>query len=189
MKNSLGTLAAVAALAAGAHSASAEIVVATHLIDRVVIPGQDFLFDIANQGVADFSLINNGERLQGLYTSGPAQVAVVAGSGDLAVLGLGDIVGPVSDFSGMGWMPSDQTLYVGLEFYISGLIHYGWIQFKFDEDDLIVASAAWESSPGVGLTIVPVVPEPSTYAAATALIAGAAILLHRRGRNRSRANG
>lgn len=189
MKNSLGTLAAVAALAATATTTTvcADVQYATHLFDRVIHVYSGI--DINNDGIEDYQLLNsnlNGNRLQGLYTSQFNQPNQFAADGsDLHNFAFGDVIDSSSTYTDYGHITIDYPGIAGFNFYIGDALHYAWLQFVVDGDNLIILDGAWETIANTAITAI-AVPEPATLTTGIAALAGAAALLRRRSkRNRA----
>lgn len=176
MKSSLGTLAAVAALAVAATTtASASVQYATHLFGDVIDPYDSTYIDINNDGIADYEVLN-GNRLMGVHFT--FNEVAVSGT-QLQNFAFGDTIDSLLDYSPSGLLNLSTSSIVGLRFYIDEDIHYAWLQFGFDEGDMIILNGAWETIANTSLEIA-AVPEPTTVAAGIALLAGAAALLRRR---------
>lgn len=185
MKNSLGTLAAVAAMAVASQSAEASIVVSS-ISDLAISVDVTLPVDINGDGVDDFYFNAYSERLEGLYNSEAA-----AASELVVVINLLDSLIPGSVIDGnsiYGYGGSYASLLggtnalIGFNFFIGEDTHYGWMELAFDGDTpLTLVGAAWESQAGVGIT-AGAIPEPSELAIASALFAAAAVAVHRRRR-------
>lgn len=186
MKNSLGTLAAVAAIAATATTTTvcADVQYATHLFDRV-IPVQTGI-DINNDGIEDYRLLNSN-RLQGLYTSQfnqPNQFA--ADGGDIHDFAFGDVIDSSSTYTHFGYITIGYPGIAGFNFYIGDALHYAWLQFVVDGENLIILDGAWETTADTAITAIATVPEPAILTTGIAALAAAAALLRRRSkRNRA----
>lgn len=180
MKSSLGTLAAVVALAAAAQTASASVEYATHLFGDIIDPDNAYI-DINNDGIADFEVLN-GNLLMGIYypSVGTTNLVATNGSSQLLNLDFGDIVDISYTYQSYGYIDLAGPSVIGLGLWIDDSLHFGWLQFVIDGGDLIIQDGAWESLANTGIEIVASVPEPTTVAAGIALLAGTVTLLRRR---------
>lgn len=178
MKKSLGTLAAVVALAAASHTASADVQYATHLFGDIINPSNPDI-DINNDGIVDYELLNSNRLWGAYYPLDDLHNVVAASDYDALKFAFGDTIDSSLSYQNYGHIDIATPSIIGLGFYIGQDFHYAWLQLGLDGSSLIILDGAWQSAANTGLGITPV-PEPSTVAAGIALLAGAATLLRRR---------
>lgn len=162
MKNSIGSLAALATLAAPALVEAAPQAAA---FSNVALPFFEYInVDIDNDGTDDFSVYNN----DGFVAFEASGLTLFTGNfvnvGD-TLAATGDADAYYSSFSSSG--------YVGVSFVTGGNTHAGWLYLDYtDTQAPVLAGGAWETTAGESI-VVGAIPEPSTVAA----LAGAGALL------------
>lgn len=177
MRNSLGTLAAVAAIAAAGSMQASAAVTPTFVQNLPINLIGDTDIDINGDNGVDFSL-----NWQGAFINAMSGSDMVVDFGYmLRPLGIGDVVDGSSGYNGyaeFGHLVGGSNIFAGFSFTIAGEIHYGWLAFDFSTDAPMIVGGAWESIAGQGIEIQ-AVPEPSFYAALGGLLAVAAIGVRR----------
>ncbi len=119
-------------------------------------------------GLSYASALQQGDLIDATTTgSGPFQGSLAYGSGN-----------PNAEFN------SVTDAYIGLEFPINGLSHFGWIRVDIDNaaGTFVVRDWAYNTDPGAGL-LAGQVPEPSTLGMLAAGALGVAALRRRRSTN------
>ena len=179
MKNSIGSLAALAAFAIPAVLDAATQVAA---FDNVTLPYENsgsVDFDLDGDGTQDFYVFSNsifvGLEAYGdnLFTSGPVTYGSFISTADpnTSFLLLEEVDTP----------PSFGTGYLGLTFMTGGQPHIGWILLDYSGVPKLAVSGAWESDAGQSIS-VGAIPEPAT----TAALSGAGALILALGMRRRR---
>jgi hypothetical protein len=170
MKNSIGSLAALAAIATPALATpsipeSADFYqVPVSLTDETPVN-----FDIDGDGTTDFYVYGNfGDALRIEFDT-PTLISV-------SPVNFGDtffIEDDTSSGSQLVW--ADETAYYGFSFVTGGQTHAAWVHFDASSSAPLVVSGGWQTFPGGGITVgtPAAVPEPSSYA----VLAGAAALI------------
>lgn len=176
MKSSIGSLAALAAVAAPVLSEAAPV---TASFSNVAISFTSQDIDIDGNGSNDFSVFANS-FLAFVQASSGSNFVVPSEFNE------GDTV-TVAAASSASWdfskEPSDVT-YVGVSFERNAAAHAAWLRFETDAgNNLVLTGGAWESGAGAGILIPAAIPEPSA-AAAWAGMAGLLATLCRRRRHR-----
>jgi len=171
MKNSIGSLAALAAFAAPALLEAVPLPppAQSAAFSNVVLPnGSTLSFDIDGDSTLDFSLLTYSN---GIYI-------------DISALGSNHVtLEPVifgDLFSGEAThqiTSIDTTVftngYYGFSFISGTSTHNAWVYFDFGGDDKLVVNGGWQTIADESVTVGSAIPEPSTVAA----IAGATALL------------
>jgi MYXO-CTERM domain-containing protein len=174
MKNSIGSLSALAALALPA-ALPAEVIPATFanfplsLSDPTPIS-----FDFDGDSSIDFQVFgNSGSSI--LFEPS-------AGNFRTVEVNFGDSLLP-SDavFSGLDSVFPGQSPYYGFSFLKSGQAHSAWVRFDLTSPTPQISAGAWQNTPGAGI-VVGAVPEPASFAAfvGMAALCGAALRRRRR---------
>lgn len=186
MKNSIGSLAALATLAAAPSlQAGAPPPPEPAAFNNVIVPyqnGGSVYLDIDGDSVNDVRLYSNGLFVQlfaepgNAFSSGPLTAGNYFSPDDASANSVFlDDVGA----------PSFTTGYFGVSFNIADEAHAGWIYLDFTGADPLAVAGGWQT---VAYSAVEVgnpapIPEPSAFAA----LAGAGALLAAGGRRRHRA--
>ena len=189
MKNSIGSLAALAAFAAPVLATPAPPQAAS--FSHVPVSFSDetthINFDIDGDGTNDFYVYGNHgfSILVGLLGS-----TMHAGDDSLPY---GSVFSPGS--ASLTWEPTlfaDAYSYIGFSFVSGGQTHAAWVLFDLDADAPEVAGGGWQpfanSSIVVGQPGIAAVPEPSSLAALAGAAALGGALLRRRRRSDTSAN-
>ena len=184
MKNSFGTLAAVAA---SVTALQAEGAVVISPISNLAITDSYVELDIDGNGTYDFLINGYSENVESY--DGTSRVVINADTYNLIDLPDGAVVNASEDWGSYGsyWDFSAGTnLLVGLEFSRSGQVHYGWLSMSLPSSgpDLVV-SAAWESTPNQGIS-AGAIPEPQDAALGAGLLATVLLGMRRSRGGRSR---
>ena len=189
MKNSIGSLAALAAFAAPALAVPTPPQAAS--FSHVPVSFSDetthINFDIDGDGTNDFYVYGNhgGGIFVGLLNG-----TMHSGEGTLSY---GDSFSPSS--ASFDWEPilfSGDHAYIAFSFAVGGLPHASWVLFDLDAGSPEVAGGGWQpfanASIVVGQPEIAAVPEPSSLAALAGVAALGGALLQRRRRPESSAN-
>ena len=177
MNNSIGSLAALAAIALPAATALAvPDVTLPAAFSNVVVSfsdPQNVPFDIDGDGTADFSVFGNGGfslTVQVFDTTSLRSEPLVLGS--LFAPGDATTDSSLAIFAG-------DTSYLGFSFITGSQTHAAWVLFDATGTDAVVVGGGWQTFPGGSVEVgnpAPI-PEPASFAtlAGTALLAGAAL--------------
>ena len=180
MKNSIGSLAALAAFAVPAVVEAAPQVAS---FGNVALPYETsgaIDFDVDGNGTNDFYVFSNsifvGLEAYGstLFTDSAVSFGSVVSTGD-----------PTTQFlllEEVG-VPSIGTSYFGISFTRDAQTHTGWVLFDFTGDPKLAVSGGWESAAGQSIS-VGAVPEPSAFAALAGAGALAVVCFRRRRKSR-----
>ncbi|HEY9250499.1 MAG TPA: PEP-CTERM sorting domain-containing protein [Rariglobus sp.] len=173
MKNSIGSLAALAAFAAPSlgHATPAESDVRAANFENVTLSYSNtnaIDFDIDGDGTADFSIYGNDGNSVVI-----AMYDTTAYSPDLVANTVFDASTASETLGNFIFQPFDG--YYGFSF-VSGLdeqVHAAWVHFDFTGPTPLAVNGAWEAESFYSTITVGAIPEPSTVAA----LAGSGALL------------
>lgn len=161
MKNSIGSLAALAAFAIPAAVEAAPTVAS---FSNVPLPvGSSIDFDVDGDSTPDFYIYSNEFSLD-VFVEGYGDTlffSTPVAEGSLVTVG-----GPDNNFALIedSGSPSISASYFGFTFSIGSQTHTGWLLADASGDPHLAVSGAWESVPGQSIT-VGAIPEPSAFAA------------------------
>lgn len=179
MKNSIGSLAALAAFAIPASMEAAPVAASFTNLALPYDTSGSVDIDLDGNGTNDFYVFSNsifvGLESYGdtLFTDSPQSFGgLVSTGGPTTLFLLLEEVG----------VPSIGTSYFGISFTRSGQTHTGWLLLDFTGDPKLAVSGAWESVAGESISVGSAIPEPSAVAA----MAGAGALVLALGRRRRR---
>jgi hypothetical protein len=172
MKNSIGSLAALAAFAApalvqaGPYSSDVrEASFSNVSISLSNVTPIDF--DIDGDGTADFSVYgNSGFAIR----IDPYDPAALSSAGPVTFGSTFEIADATQSSNSI--INQNTLSYYGFSFTTGSEVHAAWVQFDTNTLNPVVVGGGWQASPGLDIT-VGVIPEPSTAGA----FAGAAALL------------
>jgi hypothetical protein len=176
MKNSIGSLAALAAF-----TAAPALLEATPLPDpqaadfsNVALPYEtagSVYFDIDGDNTDDFRVYSNGYSVSILSTGSTLVSAAPVMFGDM--FSPGDATMPSEYLNQVGAITFNSGYY-GFSFATGGETHAAWVYFDFTGATKLAVHGAWQTVAGEGISVgAGAIPEPSTVAA----IAGASALL------------
>jgi len=170
MKNSIGSLAALAAFAAPALLEATPLPPAPQAasFSNVSLPLNTTVnFDIDGNSTTDFSVFSYSNGLfVDISTSGSNYVT--AATVNFGEVFSGENATQITSLNATSFT----TGYYGFSFVSGVTTHAAWVSFDFTGSNALVINGAWETSSGQPIT-VGAIPEPSTVAA----IAGATALL------------
>ena len=180
MKNSIGSLAALAAFTI---PAAMEAAPAAASFSNLALPydtAGSVDVDMDGDGTNDFYIFSNSVfvRLEAydntMFTDTPRSFGSLVSTGDPNTSSL--------ELEEVG-VPSIGASYFGISFTRSGQTHTGWLLLDFTGDPKLAVSGAWETVVGESISVGSAVPEPS---AAAALAGAAALVVATRTRSRRR---
>lgn len=172
MKNSIGSLAALAAFAAPAVVQAvplpSDVREASFSNTPISLSDENPIdFDIDGDGTADFFVYgNDGFAIR----IDPYDPAAFSSEGAVSFGSTFTIDGATRFHNSI--IEENTLTYYGFSFTTGGQTHAAWVQFDTNELNPVVVGGGWQATPGLGIT-VGVIPEPSTAGA----FAGAAALL------------
>jgi len=169
---------------ASAASASAAVIYVDINPDRSVF-GDNFIFDIDNDGDKDLIFSNSQDCLGRCHTYSTVSAlsgGIVVTGGDVTPLATGTFVGPAGTYGPNGLFAEDffggggpflengvwddnLLAFMGFSFMNATGLHYGWARVKVNEtnNDLIVYDAAYEDVADTAIQ-APAAPEPALFA-------------------------
>lgn len=195
MSRSLSSLGSLAALATLVASTESHAFVFDASFSNVVLGFGDNFFDLDGNGSDDLNVnvyLNDG--LGVLFPVNGSAYTVVENTSQADPLFPGDVVdnsGFYNGFASMEGLLNAEPSIVGVRFWREGELHFGWVAFDFSSGQIegsTVLFGAWESTPGLGITVgVTAVPEPGHFALIGGLATGLALLVRRRSRRSTEA--
>lgn len=180
MKHSLGSLAAVAGLAA---ASSASGIVLQSPINNLDISTGITAIDIDGNGSNDFFVNSNIFAISGDTPNSGIYIGAL--STEMKVLAENEFVnaaGSYNDYAEFDEFYNGGSNFAGFVFERAGDTHYAWLEFYFPDPDMsgaLVIGGAWESLSDTGIT-VGAVPEPGQFALIGGVAALSMTLLRRR---------
>lgn len=176
MKTSLGSLAAIACLAAPALHADPLL---SAISNQPFANDSDLALDIDGNGSTDFYLFANFAYAE-LYSAQPGINFVTN-----TTYNFGDSITPAAPNSYVTGLDLGTTAYYGLSFDRGSATQLGWILIAMDPDYPwagTILSAGWETTPATAISAgsPAAVPEPADTALGFGLFAGLAFAFRRR---------